>query len=285
MPSHHPRSGNASRTDGPAVPTPDTAPPATDTTTDTTTSTDTGAARGRSGPGGHGHEPLAALTITEVADQIFLRFDSDASGTISVSELLAVLDPDGDQADLPADLGQRLATVDTNSDSGVSKDELTTALTALDVDGSGTLDPGERPASDSDFVSAVLHARKQVGGPVEREPLTVTDAVDTLFTVFDTDGSDIISMDELLASLPSRGRKGGADADTLAEQLVALIDSDGDGALSLAEVTATVTLLDTDLDGTLDSLHGAGDVTLIGVMLHAHPAVTDAVVGSGSLIV
>lgn len=278
MPSHNPRSGSASRTDGPAVPTPDTSTTVTDTTTDF------GAARGRGGPGGHGHEPLAALTITEVADQIFLRFDSDASGTISVSELLAVLDPDGDQADLPADLGQRLATVDTNSDSGVSKDELTTALTALDVDGSGTLDPGERPASDSDFVSVVLHARRHVGGPVEREPLTVTDAVDTIFTVFDTDGSDIISMDELLASLPSRGRKGGADTDTLAEQLVALIDSDGDGALSLAEVTATVTLLDTDLDGTLDSLHGAGDVALIGVLLHAHPVVTDTVVGGGSLI-
>lgn len=278
MPSHNPRSGSASRTDGPAVPTPDTSTTVTDTTTDF------GAARGRGGPGGHGHEPLAALTITEVADQIFLRFDSDASGTISVSELLAVLDPDGDQADLPADLGQRLATVDTNSDSGVSKDELTTALTALDVDGSGTLDPGERPASDSDFVSVVLRARQHVGGPVEREPLTVTDAVDSIFTVFDTDGSDIISMDELLASLPSRGRKGGADTDTLAEQLVALIDSDGDGALSLAEVTATVTLLDTDLDGTLDSLHGAGDVALIGVLLHAHPVVTDTVVGGGSLI-
>jgi Ca2+-binding EF-hand superfamily protein len=280
MPSHNPRSGSASRTDGPAVPTPDTAT----TVTDTAPTTDFGAARGRGGPGGHGHEPLAALTITEVADQIFLRFDSDASGTISVSELLAVLDPDGDQAELPADLGQRLATVDTNSDSGVSKDELTTALTALDVDGSGTLDPGERPASDSDFVSAVLRARQHVGGPVEREPLTVTDAVDTIFTVFDTDGSDIISMDELLASLPSRGRKGGADTDTVAEQLVALIDSDGDGALSLAEVTATVTLLDTDLDGTLDSLHGAGDVALIGVLLHAHPVVADTVVGGGSLI-
>lgn len=275
MPSHDLRQGASSKTTDTVVVTD------VDTPTDTTMAS---GLRGHGGHGGPGGQPMAAPTINELVDQIFVRFDADANGTIAVSELLAVLDPDGDQPTLQADLTTRMASVDTNADAGVSRDEITTALTALDTDGSGTLDPGERPVSDGDFLHVVLKARARIGDPADRSPLTVTEAVDNIFTVFDTDGSDLISMDELLAHLQPRGRKGSVDTATLADKLVALIDSDGDGTLSVAEVTAVVAQLDTDLDGTLDSHHGSGDIALIGVLLHAHPADTTTVLPSGTSV-
>jgi Ca2+-binding EF-hand superfamily protein len=113
------------------------------------------------GPGLHGTPP-AAPTIAQVVDGVFTHFDKDASTTISLAELLAVLDPKGTHTERDADLSALFKQIDTNTDSSLSVAEVTAAVTALDTDHSGTLTPadlvpGQMPDATVDLIGILLH--------------------------------------------------------------------------------------------------------------------------------
>lgn len=255
MPSHNGRPG------GSAGPSNVTVVSTTDATSGTTTFT------GHGGRGDHDGTSPPALAIVDLVTRVFNRFDTDGSGAIAVSELVAVLDPDVDDTELATDLAAKVARIDTDTDGNVGTAELTAALSALDTDNSGTLDASERPVTDDEFVGVVLkshlHRDGHTHAPVS---LSVSQAVEDVFVVFDTDSSQNVSLQELLATLRPRGHHD--DAASLADALLALVDSDGDGSMSLAEVTAAVSALDTDQDGTIDIVPGGdADTALVGLLL------------------
>lgn len=121
------------------------------------------------GPVGHGHggpgdlgTPPTPPTIAQVVDGAFARFDTNASTTISLTELLAVLDPSGTHTERDAALTTLFAQVDTNADSSLSVAEVTAALTALDTNLDGVLDradhSGQPHDAAVDLIGVLLHA-------------------------------------------------------------------------------------------------------------------------------
>ena len=116
---------------------------------------------GDHGPGEPGIPPVP-LTIAQVVDGVFTRFDADASTTISLTELLAVVDPKDTGNHRAEDVTTLFAAIDTNADNSLSVAELTAAVTALDTDGSGTLThsdhlPGQLPDGMVELIGVLLH--------------------------------------------------------------------------------------------------------------------------------
>ena len=105
---------------------------------------------GRGGPGGDHGAPPPVQTVTQVVDAIFTGFDADASSTIALSELLAVVNANGTDAHHSTEVTTLFGLLDTNADASLSKAEITTAVTALDSNADGTLD-------HSDFVPGQSH--------------------------------------------------------------------------------------------------------------------------------
>lgn len=116
---------------------------------------------GDHGPGDPGTPPVP-LTIAQVVDGVFTRFDADASTTISLTELLAVFDPRDTGNHHADDVTALFAALDTNADKAISVAELTAAVTALDTDGNGTLThadhlPGQLPDGMVELIGVLLH--------------------------------------------------------------------------------------------------------------------------------
>ncbi|MEN9631129.1 MAG: hypothetical protein RJA10_4357 [Pseudomonadota bacterium] len=225
----------------------------------------------------------ASRSVTEIVNSLFARFDADDGGTITLSEWLGVVDPDGDGSDRIDTAGAALMTLDTNADGALSNAEVSTALGALDTDGDGQLTRAEHAAARGadgtvTGVEALLGGwRGHGGGPGhggERpvaEPVVIADAVTAIFAAYDSDDSGTIAVSELLAALDGRGHAGrGGDAESRLTAAVSRIDTNTDGALSAAELTAALNAADANQDGSL----GAGeagpgsDVGLVGVLLH-----------------
>lgn len=113
-------------------------------------------------PGGGGPKPVpTAPTVAQVVDTLVTRFDADKSSTVSLAELLAVLDPQARHNRLDDLLKAVVAAVDTDHDGQMSKAELTTAIGSLDSDDNGKLDhrdhvPGP-PGDDAvDLIGVLL---------------------------------------------------------------------------------------------------------------------------------
>ena len=123
---------------------------------------------GRGGEGGDRPAP-EPVVISDAVTSIFTTYDTDDSGTIAVSELLAALEgaggPGHDHAprggstnDLDARLTAAVAQIDSNADGALSAAELTAALTAADTNQDGSIGPGEvGPGSDVGLVGVLLH--------------------------------------------------------------------------------------------------------------------------------
>lgn len=123
---------------------------------------------GRHGHGaGADHDPRATdpVTIDTAATAAFAQFDSDGSGSLAVSELVAAIGAPHHgfgSTDGTARVGAALAALDGNADGALGVDELTAALQALDADGDGSLSAAEQgcpPTHDGsvDLVGVLLH--------------------------------------------------------------------------------------------------------------------------------
>jgi Ca2+-binding EF-hand superfamily protein len=95
--------------------------------------------------GGQGHTPpsMDPVPLDTALAAVFSNFDTDHSGTIAVTELLAGLDAIGrhgsPDANAEARLTAAVAAIDTDADGSLSAVELSAALTALDANQDGSL--------------------------------------------------------------------------------------------------------------------------------------------------
>jgi Ca2+-binding EF-hand superfamily protein len=199
--------------------------------------------------------------------------------------MLKVLDPNGTHTGLTTLVNNIVANLDTDKDGSVSKTELTTAFTALDTDGNGTLDRADHSLVQADIgVPGLIDLMGHGKGPGHGQghgpddggtpptPPTIAQVVDGAFARFDTDKSTTISLTELLSVLDPKGTHTEHDAELTA--LFKTLDTNSDNGVSMAELTAAVTALDTDGSGTLtpadhpDGPPADGTIDLIGVLLH-----------------
>lgn len=91
---------------------------------------------------------------------------------------------------------------------------------------------------------------------------TVGDAVDSLFSVFDTNSDGSIALAEIQGVLDPQGHHPALNA--VVRNLVEQIDTDGDSSLSSDEVTEALTALDTNGDGSLSPTDLGAAVARLG---------------------
>ncbi len=247
-------------------------------------------------PGAAAHDPLApaapqaaVLTVGQVVEATFQRFDANADGVITADELAIEVDPSGRFPDLVTHLAAALTQVDGNADGGVSKEELTAAVKQVDTSGDGTVSRSElSQARQADSpVTALIDAHPVHGLPddgrhdSDADAKTVSELIDQLFTL-DSNSDNLISLSELLtladsagfATVPVAGTDssggttlvidaskpaphGGAggqpiDFTALLTEVFSAIDTNKDAFLSRDEVTVALTALDTNHDGKID---------------------------------
>lgn len=229
--------------------------------------------------------PTADRSVVDIVNHLFARFDVDGDTSITLSEWLGVVDPDGDDTDRTDSGLAALKTLDTSGDGALSATEVTATVSALDADADGLLSRSERQAAHGEDgresgVEALLGGRGHGGhggpggrgGDVAFTPVTIAEAAAALFATYDSDGNSTIAVSELLAALDAGGRH--ADAGARITAAVAALDTDADGSLGQAEVGAALTARDGNADGMLAAFevgHGeghGGDIGLIGVLLH-----------------
>lgn len=236
-------------------------------------------------------DATATRSVVDIVNSLFARFDADGDGSITLSEWLGVVDPEGRHADRTEAAGTALMSLDTDGSGGIGQAEAAAAVSALDSDQDGALSRSERAAAHTPTdgtltgVEALLgggphgdagNGQFGPGGPggagdrTAPDPVTIADAAQAIFSTFDSDASSTIAVSELLAVLDAQGRPGSDTARATA--VVTALDSNTDGVLDLAEVTAALTAADGNQDGSIgpgEVGHGpAAEVALIGVLLH-----------------
>lgn len=223
-------------------------------------------------------------SVGAVEDKLFELFDTDGSHAIAFSEVLAVLDPTGQQTVLSTPLQRLLDEIDSNADQSLSQTEMHATLAGFDTNGDGVLSPADlgrelAHAGTAPMLAFILNGFPLSGdGPVEPGPPgppTVTEVVDGLFARFDANDDKSLTLTELTGVLDPQNKHQKLD-DALAA-LVAMVDKNADSRLSYAEVSAAVATLDTDGNGTIDHRDHVpgppddGSVDLIGqLMPHIH---------------
>lgn len=106
-------------------------------------------------------EPPEPPTLDAFVDLLFAVFDGDANATISLDEMLAVLDPEAAHRGFDRHVGRLFASVDANGDDGLDRAELESAITHLDNAQDGPPEehaPGRLHASTVQLVGAALRA-------------------------------------------------------------------------------------------------------------------------------
>jgi Ca2+-binding EF-hand superfamily protein len=105
---------------------------------------------------------------------------------------------------------------------------------------------------------------------------TIDEAADSLFTWFDTDDDGEITVGEVTGVIDPGDHHGDA-LNAVVTRLIALVDGDGDGAMSTAEVTDTLTEFDTNVDGSLTpadlgaAMARDGRMPMVAVLLQGSP--------------
>lgn len=106
-------------------------------------------------------EPPEPPTLDAFVDLLFSVFDGDANATISLDEMLAVLDPEAAHRGFDRHVGRLFASVDANGDDGLDRAELESAITHLDNAQDGPPEehaPGRLHASTVQLVGLALRA-------------------------------------------------------------------------------------------------------------------------------
>ena len=111
-------------------------------------------------------------SAAELVDDVFGRFDTNANGSITLAELLAVLDPKSLHTRLDDALEHLVTVVDTDKNGAMSKAEVLAAVRSLDANGDGLFSHADHlpgpPSGDSIDLIGVLLPRLgefQGGGP------------------------------------------------------------------------------------------------------------------------
>lgn len=213
-------------------------------------------------------------TLAEFVDQFFTTFDADADGSITVEEMLAVLDPTAAHRGFDKHVGRVLAAVDADGDLGISRTELETALTRLDAEQQGKPDgpPGRLHSATVQLVKLALKAEDDSSEPPPPPPPppppTLTEFVDKLFETFDADGNVSITLEEMLAVLDPDARHPGFDKHV--GKVFAALDADLDLGLSREELETALVRLDAEHPGKPEDMPGrlhAATVQLVGLAL------------------
>lgn len=236
-------------------------------------------ARWQGGPshGAAGVTPTPPLLVN-VVDTIFNRLDGDADGSITQTEILAVVDPNGTRPTVADKVGAAFHATDTDASGALSRDEVSALITRLDSDQDGSLARSDRSDSAADAAafdqaSVLLFARhgSPAGGREVAPTLTVQQAIDAVFGRYDADASQLIPVTELIALLDPNSRH--TELSTRLTALLSSIDSNGDASIDQTELGSALTAIDANADGLLQvsELYPTADsaaVELIGVLLH-----------------
>lgn len=121
-----------------------------------------GSWRGGHGPGSGPGDRTAPdpVTIPDAAQALFNTFDSDASSTIAVSELVAVLGAHGRPGVDTARATAVVSALDSNTDGVLDLAEVTASLTAADSNQDGSISAGEAghgPGAEVALIGMLLH--------------------------------------------------------------------------------------------------------------------------------
>jgi len=136
----------------------------------------------------------------DIYRQAFETFDTDKTGDITIEELAAVF----------RSLGQN-----------PSETELQDIISEVDTDRDGTI-------SFSEFIS--MMTRKTSNTDIEAE-------IRAAFDVFDSDKCGYIKAEELRGVMSSIGEK---LTDSEIEEMISLVDTDGDGKISFEEFVSII---------------------------------------------
>lgn len=199
-------------------------------------------------------------TVAGLVAQLLDTFDTGADGAISVAEIVGAMDPSGRLSDdLTPGVERLFGLIDANADGIATRSELSTTLGRLDTNGDGSLSPADLGPELAHAGLAPLLAVMLTGlptlpaspkpPPVPRAP-TVDEVADALMARLDRDDDGGITLAEL-QSLLSPARPPARLGAALAE-LVAAVDTDASGAMELDEVAAAVASLDADGNSILD---------------------------------
>ena len=217
------------------------------------------------------------MTVDEAVDQFFAWFDGNDDGTITVAEIVAAVDPSGGHAaQLNGVVRALVDLMDPDDDGDLVAADVTAALETLDTNDDGSLTPADHGSALAQQGLAPVLAVTLQGGPVpgapQREQGVAIDAVVASLTQrFDGDGDGALTLAELLAELDPQGHR--QKLEDALSTLVAAGDTDDDGMMSGAELTAAVTSLDGNANGRLDrGDHVPGpqspdEIDLVGVLL------------------
>jgi Ca2+-binding EF-hand superfamily protein len=217
------------------------------------------------------------MTVDEAVDQFFAWFDGNDDGTITVAEIVAAVDPSGGHAaQLNGVVRALVDLMDPDDDGDLVAADVTAAMETLDTNDDGSLTPADLGSGLAQQGLAPVLAVTLQGGPVpgapQREQGVAIDAVVASLTQrFDGDGDGALTLAELLAELDPQGRR--QKLEDALTTLVAAVDTDDDGVMSGAELTAAVTSLDGNANGRLDrgdhvpGPHSADEIDLVGVLL------------------
>ena len=231
------------------------------------------------------HTAPTPLTIAQVVDNVFTRFDANADATISLTELLSVLDPTGTRTDVATKAAALLAEVDSSGDTSLSTAEVTAAVARLDTNLDGRIDRSDHvdgsSDADNDVLQMLLHGRGPHGDRPVPTALAIEAVIDGLLTTFDGNNDASITLTELLSGLNADDEHH-LGLTTLIEQIVKDLDSNADGSLDSLELTAAVDALDVDQNGLVDFAEvgpvasDSAAVDLVGLLMHHGHDMPDA---------
>lgn len=218
-------------------------------------------------------EPPEPPTLTEFVDQFFATFDADGDASITVEEMLAVLDPDAAHPGFDKHVGKVIAAVDADGDAALSPAELEAVLMRLDAEHHGKPDapPGRLHAATVQLVNLALKVDDSLPDPPPPPPPpppTLTEFLDALFERFDADADATITLDEMLAALDPAAAHPGFDKHV--GKVFAALDADQDLGLSRDELETALARLDADQHGQPEDVPGrmhAATVQLVGLAL------------------
>ncbi|WPN62003.1 XopAW family type III secretion system calcium-binding effector [Pseudomonas sp. P9_35] len=130
-----------------------------------------------------------------------------------------------------------LSKLDSDGDGSVNQEELSTALSQKSDDGilvSLSDNFGDLDSDGSGDLSSEEMAAMAPPPPPPRDQAPNTELADALLSVLDTDGDGVVSSDELSNGLASTG----SDADS--QQVFSALDKNEDGTVSLDELAASL---------------------------------------------